>query len=400
MAVSDGHQIVVYKEMGLVSQVFTEGVLASLQGHLAIGHCRYSTTGSSVWENAQPTFRATATGPPSLWPQRQSHQHPRAGRAGRRGRAGLRGAAARDTPMHSTSDTDLLTALLAAYQGESADDRGGRRAARACAAPSAWSSWTTPPSTRPAIRRASGRWSIGRLAGGGWVVASETAALDIVGAHVRARGRARRGRRDRRAGAAHASASPPAEPKGCLFEFVYLARPDTRIAGRSVHATRVEIGRDPGPGAPGRGRPGDPHPGVRHARRRRLRAGQRDPVRPGPGEERLRGADLHPALPDDPPARHPAQAQPPARRDRGQAAGRRRRLDRAREHPARHRADAARGRRRRGARADLQPAGAWPCFYGIDFATRDRADRQRPLGRGDPRSRSVPTPWATSRWRA
>ena len=66
MAVSDGHQTVVYKEMGLVSQVFTEGALASLHGHLAIGHCRYSTTGSSVWANAQPTFRSTATGHLSL----------------------------------------------------------------------------------------------------------------------------------------------------------------------------------------------------------------------------------------------------------------------------------------------------------------------------------------------
>ena len=62
MAVSDGQQTVVYKDMGLVSQVFTEGALASLPGHLAIGNSRYSTTGSSVWENAQPTFRATATG--------------------------------------------------------------------------------------------------------------------------------------------------------------------------------------------------------------------------------------------------------------------------------------------------------------------------------------------------
>ena len=62
MAVSDGHQTLVFKEMGLVSQVFTEGALASLRGHVAIGHCRYSTTGSSVWANAQPTFRATATG--------------------------------------------------------------------------------------------------------------------------------------------------------------------------------------------------------------------------------------------------------------------------------------------------------------------------------------------------
>ncbi|HEU5425274.1 MAG TPA: amidophosphoribosyltransferase, partial [Actinocrinis sp.] len=57
IAVSNGTQILVYKDMGLVSQVFDEATLGSLQGHLAIGHTRYSTTGSSVWENAQPTFR-------------------------------------------------------------------------------------------------------------------------------------------------------------------------------------------------------------------------------------------------------------------------------------------------------------------------------------------------------
>ena len=54
--------IVVYKEMGLVAQVFNEATLESLTGHLAIGHTRYSTTGASVWANAQPTFRSTATG--------------------------------------------------------------------------------------------------------------------------------------------------------------------------------------------------------------------------------------------------------------------------------------------------------------------------------------------------
>ena len=62
IAVSDGGNIVVYKDMGLVSQVFTEASLESLRGHVAIGHTRYSTTGASVWENAQPTFRSTATG--------------------------------------------------------------------------------------------------------------------------------------------------------------------------------------------------------------------------------------------------------------------------------------------------------------------------------------------------
>ena len=62
IAVSNGRQILVYKDMGLVSQAFDEATLASLKGHLAIGHARYSTTGASTWENAQPTFRPTADG--------------------------------------------------------------------------------------------------------------------------------------------------------------------------------------------------------------------------------------------------------------------------------------------------------------------------------------------------
>src|SRR6476620_9371360 len=62
MAVSDGRRTVVFKDLGLVSQVFDEQVLSSLRGHLAVGHVRYSTTGSTTWENAQPTFRTTATG--------------------------------------------------------------------------------------------------------------------------------------------------------------------------------------------------------------------------------------------------------------------------------------------------------------------------------------------------
>src|SRR6266576_4655220 len=62
MAVSDGSSLVVFKDLGLVSQVFDEAALASLRGHIAIGHTRYSTTGSSTWANAQPTFRTTAAG--------------------------------------------------------------------------------------------------------------------------------------------------------------------------------------------------------------------------------------------------------------------------------------------------------------------------------------------------
>ena len=56
IATSDGSQILVYKDMGLVSQVFDEASLEALQGHIAIGHTRYSTTGGSIWSNAQPTL--------------------------------------------------------------------------------------------------------------------------------------------------------------------------------------------------------------------------------------------------------------------------------------------------------------------------------------------------------
>ncbi|MDQ1686103.1 MAG: amidophosphoribosyltransferase, partial [Frankiaceae bacterium] len=62
MAVSDGTTVVVYKELGLVAQVFDEATLSALGGHLAVGHCRYSTTGSCTWENAQPSYRPTTHG--------------------------------------------------------------------------------------------------------------------------------------------------------------------------------------------------------------------------------------------------------------------------------------------------------------------------------------------------
>jgi amidophosphoribosyltransferase len=68
IATSDGQRLLVYKDMGLVSQVFDERSLASLRGHLAVGHCRYSTTGGSTWENAQPTLGGHDTVARWRWP--------------------------------------------------------------------------------------------------------------------------------------------------------------------------------------------------------------------------------------------------------------------------------------------------------------------------------------------
>jgi len=240
MAVSDGHQILVYKDMGLVSQVFTEGMLASLHGHLAVGHCRYSTTGSSVWENAQPTFRSTATGHIALAHNGNlTNTHDLARRVA--DCEAESGALPLGSVVRSTSDTELLTALLAAHPGASmlsaaVDELPHVRGA--------FSLVFMDDTTLYAARDPQGirPLAIGRLERGGWVVASETAALDIVGAQflrevepgeviaIDERGL----RSDRFA---------PQEPKGCLFEFVYLARPDSWITARSVHSTRVEIGR-------------------------------------------------------------------------------------------------------------------------------------------------------------
>ena len=240
MAVSDGHQTVVYKDMGLVSQVFTEGALNALRGHVAVGHCRYSTTGSSVWENAQPTFRGTATGHLAL--AHNGNLTNTMELAERVAAAeSLSGTLPLGTAIHATSDTELLTALLAAHPGESmlaaaVDELPHARGAFSLVFMDDRTLYAArdPQGIRPLV--------IGRLERGGWVVASETAALDIVGAEfVREVDPGEVVAIDERGLRAHRFARP--EPKTCLFEFVYLARPDTRIAGRGVHATRVQIGR-------------------------------------------------------------------------------------------------------------------------------------------------------------
>jgi amidophosphoribosyltransferase len=279
IAVSDGSRIMVHKEMGLVAQVFDEPALTALRGHIAVGHCRYSTTGASVWANAQPTFRST--GKVSLALGHNGNlintrelagllDAPGPGRAG----------------IAATSDTDVLTALFVsdsvarngavagvpgteagtprpfgpdnglAGDGPAMSSRGGLGGSSPLASAVETAAATVLPlvkgayslvfmdeQTLYAARDPHGfrPLVLGRL-DTGWVVASETAALDIVGARfvreiapgelVCIDGRGVRSR-----------TFAPAQPSGCLFEYVYLARPDTTISGRGVHATRVAVGR-------------------------------------------------------------------------------------------------------------------------------------------------------------
>ncbi len=239
IAVSDGYNITVFKDMGLVSQVFTESALESLVGYIAIGHTRYSTTGSSCWDNAQPTFRATATGHLALSHNGNiTNTHELSSRLGE-----VRESSGELYPYFgnvATTDTDILTALLAAHPDMTME------AAAMLELPKVFGAFSLvfmddqtlygvrdPQGIRPLV--------LGRL-DRGWVIASETAALDIVGAtFVREIEPGEIVAIDEHG--LRSSRFAEADPKGCLFEFVYLARPDTTINGNAVHGVRVEVGR-------------------------------------------------------------------------------------------------------------------------------------------------------------
>jgi amidophosphoribosyltransferase len=240
IATSDGRSILVYKDMGLVSQVFDERSLASLRGHLAVGHCRYSTTGGSTWENAQPTLGGHHQSTVAL-----AHNGNLINSAELRElvadrRAEGFGSDGGELTRGNTTDTALVTALLAddpdrSLEAAALDLLPRLRGAFCFVFMDEQTLYAArdPQGIRPLV--------LGRLERG-WVVASETAALDIVGASLI---------REVEPGeliaidedGLRSQRFAEAEPKGCVFEYVYLARPDTTINGRGVHEARVEMGR-------------------------------------------------------------------------------------------------------------------------------------------------------------
>ena len=234
IAVSDGQSVTVYKELGLVSQVFDESTLGALNGYLAIGHCRYSTTGGCSWENAQPTFRLTESGTGIAL----GHNGNLVNTAELAERAQTEGVVG--DLVGSSTDTDIITALLAGRPDISLEEAAMQvlptlRGAFSLVFMDEHTLYAArdPQGVRPLV--------LGRLERG-WAVASETAALDIVGAtFVREIEPGELLVIDASGMRARHFAEPA--PKGCLFEYVYLARPDTTIAGRGVYATRVEVGR-------------------------------------------------------------------------------------------------------------------------------------------------------------
>ncbi len=238
MAVSDGKALTVVKDMGLVSNVFNERTLAALTGNLAIGQTRYSTTGSSSWRNAQPVYRGL------------DHFEFALGHNGNLVNTEQLATDAGMLPGTITSDSDLVAELLALELASRGDMDPGEAFDEALVEvlPRLHGAFTLVLADNERIvgvRDPNGfrPLCLGRL-DGGWVLASESPALDVIGAHMvrevdpgevvvidQTGCRSMRPFHD-----------DVVDPKLCLFEFVYFARPDAVLYGKSVHHARVRMG--------------------------------------------------------------------------------------------------------------------------------------------------------------
>ncbi len=229
---TQGGEQFVHRAMGLVSDVFNEKILARLPGRHAVGHVRYSTTGESLLRNAQP-FCANTDGGPVAIAHNGNLVNARAVRRELEGRGAI---------FSSTSDSEVIVHLLARSREANLEDRLIDALSRVKGAFSlvmlthdALMAVRDPHGFRPLV--------LGRL-DGAWVVASETCALDLIGATVERhldpgevvvirRGRIR-------------SLRPFPKPDReafCIFEYIYFARPDSNLRGGNVYAYRKELGR-------------------------------------------------------------------------------------------------------------------------------------------------------------
>jgi amidophosphoribosyltransferase len=253
IAVSNHGHLTVLRDLGLVAQVFDEQKLLGLHGQLAIGHTRYSTTGSAQWANAQPIVH---------------HGRARTVALGHNGNlvnaSELRDELAADgVRLASSSDTELIAALIGNAPGPLADAVAGAMSRLEGAysvtalADGKLAAFRDPHGFRPLVLGRLGRaGSAGGEAGGarpqsrvafggpgGWAVVSETCALDLVGAEFEREVAPGELLLVDESGLESRQAVPPAaEGALCIFEFFYLARPDTRLEGVEVHGARVRMG--------------------------------------------------------------------------------------------------------------------------------------------------------------
>ncbi|MBI4731699.1 MAG: amidophosphoribosyltransferase [Chloroflexi bacterium] len=234
IAVADGQGMSIYKNVGLVSQVFRQSTLDELRGHFAIGHTRYSTTGSSSARNAQPFMIETVHGPLAL-----AHNGNLVNSAALREELLEQGVG-----MTSSSDSEVMTMMLARNGGAAWEERIKHAMER-------WQgAYSLVLLTRDCVYAVRDPWgfrplSVGLLPGGGYAAASETGALRTLG--CRAIREVKPGEIVTLSNKALVvtQAIQPMQPLArCVFEMIYFSRPDAVWGGKSVHQVRQNLGRE------------------------------------------------------------------------------------------------------------------------------------------------------------
>ena len=235
IAVGDGETVTVTKDLGLVTQVFDESALAALKGRVAVGHCRYATSGGASWMSAQPHMSAIDEVLIAL-----AHNGTLVNTNSIR--ADL---VAKGIQFRSNTDSEVACQVIGYVTRETHHLTDGiQRAmetiegayAMVLASPTALYAFRDPHGIRPLC--------LGKLPDDrGWVVSSETCGLDIVGAEFVRDVNPGEIIRINETGISTLQAVQPREPRGCIFEYVYFARPDSVIDGQSVYQARRAMGR-------------------------------------------------------------------------------------------------------------------------------------------------------------
>ncbi len=231
IAVSDGATIACHRSMGLISSIFDEEILGDLTGYIAVGHTRYSTTGSSVVVNAQPLLEHADFGDVTV-----SHN------GNLTNTDELRATLAAATVLQATSDSEVLAKAIVQAPGADMVARIRHVMTRAEGA------YSIVMSTEKSLYAFRDPWGVrplcyGRFPGGGYMFASESCALATVGAQYI---------RELDAGeimwvdgdGLHYDKMPQAKPQAlCMFEYIYFARPDSVLSGKSIYMARMAMGR-------------------------------------------------------------------------------------------------------------------------------------------------------------
>jgi amidophosphoribosyltransferase len=231
IAVSDGGRIVSHVSMGLVGAIFDEKKLQKLSGYLAVGHTRYSTTGSSVVVNAQPLLENTTIGEFVFAHNGNLTNHDQI-------RAGL----SPDLTLVASSDSEVLSKAIVDVEKPTMDERIADVMLRADGA------YSCVVGTERELFGFRDPWGIrplciGRFEDGGYIIASESCALATVGAQLIREIEPGEVVRidDDGIHSRHANRNEP--PALCMFEYIYFARPDSKLNDRSIYKARYEMGK-------------------------------------------------------------------------------------------------------------------------------------------------------------